>query len=239
MKLVAFRVAGSRIAVVAFLAMISTESLRAEKTDCPCPKPPGGSHLCDEDQIAYCKVKNGECVGWCGSLAAPTLRGEKLAAAILSESFRDEVTTSDLRQDPQYRQIYQEFLKIRPENNIYTISKDDETVYFNVPPRTGERIANLQRQESGGSQPWIWPRRKEIVIGESRDDASITAAIKAKLSADGDINPFNIDVDTNEGVVTLTGVVAKQVARMQAERVARETDGVRRVINLIKVGDLS
>ena len=75
--------------------------------------------------------------------------------------------------------------------------------------------------------------------GTQVDDAAITAAVKAKLAADGDINPFNIDVDTNEGVVTLQGRVEKEEARTKAEQHARQTDGVRRVINLIKVGDQS
>jgi osmotically-inducible protein OsmY len=75
--------------------------------------------------------------------------------------------------------------------------------------------------------------------GEQVDDAAITAAVKTKLAADGDINPFNIDVDTNGGEVTLQGRVDKAEARTKAERYARETDGVRRVINLIKVGDQS
>jgi osmotically-inducible protein OsmY len=73
--------------------------------------------------------------------------------------------------------------------------------------------------------------------GSQIDDAAITAAVKAKLATDGDINPFNIDVDTNEGVVTLQGRVEKEAARTKAEQLARETDGVRRVINLVKVGD--
>jgi hyperosmotically inducible protein len=73
--------------------------------------------------------------------------------------------------------------------------------------------------------------------GTQVDDAAITAKVKAKLAADGDVNPFNIDVDTNEGVVTLQGRVAKDEARTKAEQLARDTDGVTRVINLIKVGD--
>jgi len=73
--------------------------------------------------------------------------------------------------------------------------------------------------------------------GTQVDDAAITISVKAKLAADGDINPFNIDVDTNEGVVTLQGRVEKEAARTKAELLARETDGVRRVINLVKVGD--
>jgi hyperosmotically inducible protein len=72
--------------------------------------------------------------------------------------------------------------------------------------------------------------------GTQVDDAAITAAVKAKLATDGDINPFNIDVDTNEGVVTLQGRVEKELARTKAEQLARETDGVKRVINLVKVG---
>lgn len=73
--------------------------------------------------------------------------------------------------------------------------------------------------------------------GNQVDDATITASVKAKLAADGDINPFNIDVDANEGVVTLQGRVEKSEARSKAEELARETEGVQRVINLIKVGD--
>ena len=39
------------------------------------------------------------------------------------------------------------------------------------------------------------------------------------------------------GVVTLQGRVEKEEGRVKAEQLARETDGVRRVINLVKVGD--
>ena len=73
--------------------------------------------------------------------------------------------------------------------------------------------------------------------GTQVDDAANTAKVKAKLAADGDVNPFNIDVDSNEGVVTLQGRVAKEEARTKAEQHARDTEGVTRVINLIKVGD--
>ena len=71
--------------------------------------------------------------------------------------------------------------------------------------------------------------------GAQVDDAAIVTKIKAKLTADTNVNPFNIDVDSNSGEVTLQGTVAKDEARTRAEQLARETDGVRRVINLIKV----
>jgi len=76
-------------------------------------------------------------------------------------------------------------------------------------------------------------------VGMQIDDKAITTKIKAKLAADLDMNPFNVDVDTNEGVVTLQGRVKKEETRRKAEDYARDTDGVKRVINLIKVGDIN
>lgn len=72
-------------------------------------------------------------------------------------------------------------------------------------------------------------------------DSTITSAVKAKLAADGDLpaaEVAEIVVTAREGVVTLKGRVKTDLARERAERDARETDGVRRVIDLVKVGDL-
>jgi hyperosmotically inducible periplasmic protein len=74
-------------------------------------------------------------------------------------------------------------------------------------------------------------------VKEPADDASITTKVKAKLATDGDLNPFNITVDTKDGVVTLQGRVKKAETRTKAEHFARETGGVKKVINLVKVGD--
>jgi hyperosmotically inducible protein len=74
-------------------------------------------------------------------------------------------------------------------------------------------------------------------MGEQLDDATITTKIKAKLTADPDINPFNVNVDSEDGMVTLTGRVADRERKMLAERLARETKGVRGVRNLLEVGE--
>jgi osmotically-inducible protein OsmY len=71
------------------------------------------------------------------------------------------------------------------------------------------------------------------------DDVSITAKIKSQLAADSDLSPSAIDVTTKDRVVTLQGHVTSEVVRGKAELIARETDGVRRVVNLVKVGDQS
>jgi hyperosmotically inducible protein len=68
-------------------------------------------------------------------------------------------------------------------------------------------------------------------------DAGITSKIKAKFVADPEINPFNISVETEEGVVYLTGRVHTEAIKEEAERLALDTNGVRQVVNQIEVGD--
>jgi len=66
-------------------------------------------------------------------------------------------------------------------------------------------------------------------------DSAITVIVKSKLSVDNETSSANINVDTNGGVVTLTGIVTTQANKEQAERIARNTEGVTRVINNITV----
>jgi hyperosmotically inducible periplasmic protein len=66
-------------------------------------------------------------------------------------------------------------------------------------------------------------------------DSAITAGVKSKLAADPETGAFKIDVDTNGGVVTLTGTVQTQAEKAQAEQIAGNTEGVARVINNITV----
>lgn len=73
-------------------------------------------------------------------------------------------------------------------------------------------------------------------VGEQVDDATITTKVKSKITADPQVNPFNIDVDTVDGVVTLSGEVETETARAEAGKLAADTEGVVRVVNDIRVG---
>lgn len=66
-------------------------------------------------------------------------------------------------------------------------------------------------------------------------DSAITAAVKSNLVAPNENSAINVNVDTRGGVVTLTGVVGTRAEKEQAERIARNTEGVTRVINNIMV----
>jgi hyperosmotically inducible periplasmic protein len=65
--------------------------------------------------------------------------------------------------------------------------------------------------------------------GEVLSDAEITTAVKTKLLADKTVSGSKIDVDTKDGVVTLTGPVKSAAERSKALRLARETKGVKHV----------
>ncbi|MBI4263839.1 MAG: BON domain-containing protein [Acidobacteria bacterium] len=54
--------------------------------------------------------------------------------------------------------------------------------------------------------------------------AALTAKIKSKMALDDAIEAARIDVDTTDGVVTLTGTVRSHAERERALRLARETD---------------
>ena len=72
-------------------------------------------------------------------------------------------------------------------------------------------------------------------IGNSVDDAWIHTKIAAKLMTDSDTPSRKINVDVVNGAVTLRGAVNSEVAKKEAERIARETDGVKKVTNLLKI----
>ena len=71
-------------------------------------------------------------------------------------------------------------------------------------------------------------------IGSSLDDAWVHTRILGKLLADKDTPAHAINIDVVNGIVTLRGKVDTAAAKGEAERIAKETDGVKRVVNHIE-----
>jgi osmotically-inducible protein OsmY len=71
--------------------------------------------------------------------------------------------------------------------------------------------------------------------GANITDAAITSAVKTKLLADSKVGGLKIDVDTNDHVVTLTGPVHSAAERAEAIRLAKNTTGVKSVVNKLVV----
>jgi hyperosmotically inducible protein len=72
-------------------------------------------------------------------------------------------------------------------------------------------------------------------VGDKMSDTSVTTRVKADFSGEQLLQDSAIDVDTTNHVVTLRGTVASNAVKARAEEIARSTEGVTRVVNLIVV----
>ena len=68
-------------------------------------------------------------------------------------------------------------------------------------------------------------------------DAGITSSVKSKLAADDAVKAYQVDVDTRDHVVTLSGNVDSIVAKERAVVLARGTNGVNDVVDNIRISD--
>lgn len=68
---------------------------------------------------------------------------------------------------------------------------------------------------------------------EALSDGALTAKIKAKMALDDSVKALDLNVDTANAVVTVTGKVRTRAERERALALARETDGVRQVVDRI------
>ncbi|MEE9120359.1 MAG: BON domain-containing protein [Syntrophobacteria bacterium] len=84
----------------------------------------------------------------------------------------------------------------------------------------GYKVATDERNASG-----MW------------DDSAITTKVKAKLLKDPHTTAFQMDVDTLEGNVFLTGVVETKEESRRAVEIAKSVPGVRKVTNNLQIGE--
>jgi hyperosmotically inducible periplasmic protein len=78
-------------------------------------------------------------------------------------------------------------------------------------------------------------RQMGAAAGAKVDDATITAQVNASLAADKDLSAIRIDVDTRNGVVTLSGPAPSATARERASEIARGVKGVSSVNNQLTI----
>jgi len=71
--------------------------------------------------------------------------------------------------------------------------------------------------------------------GQNVDDATLTSSVKTKLAADKLSSLTRVDVDTNNGTVSLNGVVESSDQKARAQELASQVNGVNKVINNLQV----
>jgi hyperosmotically inducible protein len=74
-----------------------------------------------------------------------------------------------------------------------------------------------------------------LLIACSQSDSGITGKIESKLLTDTSVKASQISVETKDRVVTLTGNLDSEESKARALDLARNTEGVVRVVDLISV----
>jgi hyperosmotically inducible protein len=72
-------------------------------------------------------------------------------------------------------------------------------------------------------------------VGQTVDDGLITTQVKTKLIADSRTDAYKINVETNGGVVQLSGFVDNDEAKRTAGEIARSVSGVKDVDNDLEI----
>ena len=74
-----------------------------------------------------------------------------------------------------------------------------------------------------------------VACSRARSDAEITSDVQAKIHADAALAAAPITIQSNSGVVVLSGSVDTDAARSSAESTAQQVEGVKGVVNNLQV----
>jgi hyperosmotically inducible protein len=106
------------------------------------------------------------------------------------------------------------------------------------PPSASSRIdANHARQEGSelATKGAAAAEKAATTVGEVVSESALTAKIKSKMVLDDRVKARTIDVTTSGSVVTLSGVVESPAEHDRAVLLAKETDGVSKVVDKLQV----
>lgn len=106
----------------------------------------------------------------------------------------------------------------------------------NVADKTRELTARGERSaENVGDKTERSAERAGSKTASAMSDTAITAKVKAGLAAEPDLSALAIKVETEKGVVSLSGFVESKAEAERAEKLAKGVEGVTSVKSAIKV----
>lgn len=77
--------------------------------------------------------------------------------------------------------------------------------------------------------------KASAIFSDAAANARISTTVKAKLLTEPSLSALTINVDTTDGLVTLSGTVSSHEQIARAVRIALDTDGVTKVISTLQV----
>jgi len=72
-------------------------------------------------------------------------------------------------------------------------------------------------------------------LGENIDDGTLTSYVKTKLASDKLVSLTRVGVETNNGIVYLTGEVETAEQKSRSGSLAFEVKGVKQVVNNLQI----
>ena len=128
------------------------------------------------------------------------------------------------------------FAQVQQHKSVPTLAHE-ATADTNLPPAKPAIDGEKLKEEMARTGQVIREKAHEAgeAIADATANARTTAAIKAKLLKESSLSALKIDVDTTDGVVTLSGTVSSYDDIARAVNLAIETDGVHRVVSTLQV----
>lgn len=112
----------------------------------------------------------------------------------------------------------------------YAYWSDNGAIATAIAKQTAKREASKLASKAAGTAS-----NAADHLGDSVSEAALTAKIKSKMALDDHVNARAINVDTAGSVATLSGVVASKDERKRAVQLARDTEGITKVVDKLEV----
>lgn len=117
----------------------------------------------------------------------------------------------------------------------YRFADRDNAVERDPAVGTTGRPVDVDRAREKGAEVGAAIAQGANRVQRAASDAALTTKIKSKMTLDDTIEASRIDVDTVDGVVTLSGRVDLPQQRERAVQLARETEGVTSVVDRLTI----
>jgi hyperosmotically inducible protein len=107
---------------------------------------------------------------------------------------------------------------------------------FSSPPKV--EVPKLEKEKVAAAASDVKTRAVEAAqrMDDTLADTALTTKIKAKIALDDLVKSADVSIHTKDGVVTMEGAVASATLKERLLSLARETNGVKSVVDQVTVG---
>lgn len=134
-------------------------------------------------------------------------------------------------------------IKVAVNNGVATLTGDVATAGQKAEAGRLAKIAGITKVENNividkGVDKSLMDKTKGGLskAGDKIDDAWITTKVNWFFVGEDTLKGSHINVDTKNNVVTLNGTVTNMAGKNRAAQLARQTDGVKSVVNNLTIG---